>query len=77
MHVLKDIILYVIQSVDLQDDQGGLEFDSDNDNVNNSKIESTKAEEEAIEKGLQVLKINLFCLLFPHCSETLQFTLQL
>lgn len=41
---------------ELADDQGGLEFDSDNDNVNNSKIESTKAEEEAIEKGLQTIK---------------------
>lgn len=60
MYILKGVILYVIRSVDLQDDQGGLEFDSDNDNVNNSKIESTKAEEEAIEKGLQVLKITSF-----------------
>lgn len=77
MYVLKGIILYVIRSVDSQDDQGGLEFDSDNDNVNNSKIESTKAEEEAIEKGLQVLKITSFCLLFPHHYETFYFTLQM
>ncbi|XP_060171579.1 uncharacterized protein LOC132602814 isoform X1 [Lycium barbarum] len=41
---------------ELADVQGGLEFDSDNDNVNNSKIEPTKAEEEAIEKGLQTIK---------------------
>lgn len=59
------MILYIIPSLDLQDGHGGLEFDSD-DNVNNSKIEPTKAEEEAIEKGLQVLEITLFCLPFPH-----------
>lgn len=41
---------------ELADGQGGVEFDSDNDNVNNSKIEPTKAEEEAIEKGLQTIK---------------------
>ncbi|KAK4337554.1 hypothetical protein RND71_042041 [Anisodus tanguticus] len=41
---------------ELTDVQGGVEFDSDNDNVNNSKIEPTKAEEEAIEKGLQTIK---------------------
>ncbi|XP_016494688.2 RAF-like serine/threonine-protein kinase 20 [Nicotiana tabacum] len=40
---------------ELADGHGGLEFDSD-DNVNNSKIEPTKAEEEAIEKGLQTIK---------------------
>nr|XP_016458762.1 PREDICTED: uncharacterized protein LOC107782390 isoform X3 [Nicotiana tabacum] len=40
---------------ELADANGGLEFDSD-DNVNNAKIEPTKAEEEAIEKGLQTIK---------------------
>lgn len=33
-----------------------LELDSDNDNQNNSKIEPTKAEEEAISRGLQTIK---------------------
>lgn len=32
-----------------------LEIDSDNDNVNHSKIELTKAEAEAVDRGLQVL----------------------
>ena len=43
-----------------------METESDNDNVNTSKIEPTKAEAEAIERGLQVhlcfyiLIINVF-----------------
>lgn len=32
-----------------------LEVESDNDNVDHSKIELTKAEAEAIDRGLQVL----------------------
>lgn len=32
-----------------------LEIDSDNENVDHSKIELTKAEAEAIDRGLQVL----------------------
>lgn len=32
-----------------------LEVDSDNDNVDHSKIEMTKAEAEALDRGLQVL----------------------
>ncbi|XP_059636264.1 uncharacterized protein LOC132278488 [Cornus florida] len=38
------------------DGHGDLELDSDNDNINNSKIEPTKAEAEAIAKGLQTIK---------------------
>ncbi|CBI17788.3 unnamed protein product, partial [Vitis vinifera] len=35
---------------------GDLELDSDNDNVNTFKIEPTKAEEEALSRGLQTIK---------------------
>ncbi|KAJ7979492.1 Kinase family protein [Quillaja saponaria] len=35
---------------------GDLELDSDNDNLNTSKIELTKAEEEAISRGLQTIR---------------------
>lgn len=35
-------------------------MDSDSENVNNSKIEPTKAEAEAISKGLQVLSSAIF-----------------
>ncbi|KAL2464308.1 Protein kinase superfamily protein with octicosapeptide/Phox/Bem1p domain [Forsythia ovata] len=38
------------------DGTGDLEMDSDNDNVSNSKIEPTKAEAEAIDRGLQTIK---------------------
>ncbi|KAL2464368.1 Protein kinase superfamily protein with octicosapeptide/Phox/Bem1p domain [Forsythia ovata] len=38
------------------DGTGDLEMDSDNDNVNNTKIEPTKAEAEAIDNGLQTIK---------------------
>ncbi|XP_052181574.1 uncharacterized protein LOC127794484 isoform X2 [Diospyros lotus] len=38
------------------DVHGDVELDSDNDNPNNSKIEPTKAEEEAIKMGLQTIK---------------------
>lgn len=37
-----------------QDVHGDLELDSDNENPNNSKIEPSKAEAEAIARGLQV-----------------------
>ncbi|KAI4344385.1 hypothetical protein L6164_011619 [Bauhinia variegata] len=37
-------------------DHGDMEMDSDNDNVDTSKIEPTKAEEEAIARGLQTIK---------------------
>ncbi|CAH9096059.1 unnamed protein product [Cuscuta epithymum] len=35
---------------------GGFEMDSDNDNEDNSKIEPTEAEAEAIERGLQTIR---------------------
>uniref|UniRef100_A0A5B7B2A2 Protein kinase domain-containing protein n=1 Tax=Davidia involucrata TaxID=16924 RepID=A0A5B7B2A2_DAVIN len=38
------------------DAQGDLNLDPDNDNLNNSKIEPTKAEAEAISRGLQTIK---------------------
>lgn len=38
----------------LQDTRGDLELGSCNDNLDNSKIEPTKAEAEAIARGLQV-----------------------
>lgn len=41
---------------DALDAQGDLEVDSDNENSNSSKIELTKAEEEAINRGLQTIK---------------------
>lgn len=42
-------------------------MDSDSENVNNSKIEPTKAEAEAISKGLQVpVCCHLCVILNPH-----------
>ena len=38
----------------LQDVHGDVALDSGNDNLNNSRIEPTKAEAEAISRGLQV-----------------------
>ncbi|KAL3841026.1 hypothetical protein ACJIZ3_025617 [Penstemon smallii] len=45
-----------VQNTDGVDGNVELEVDSDNDNVNNSKIEPTKAEAEAIDRGLQTIK---------------------
>ncbi|XP_058226948.1 uncharacterized protein LOC131335549 [Rhododendron vialii] len=42
--------------MDPADVHGDLELDSDNDNPNNSKIEPSKAEAEAIARGLQTIK---------------------
>ncbi|KAK7388479.1 hypothetical protein VNO78_23295 [Psophocarpus tetragonolobus] len=42
--------------VDLANAHGDLELDSENDHVDTSKIEPTKAEEEAIARGLQTIK---------------------
>ncbi|TXG61012.1 hypothetical protein EZV62_012375 [Acer yangbiense] len=41
---------------ELSNTHGEVETESDNDNVNTSKIEPTKAEAEAIERGLQTIK---------------------
>ncbi|KAL7093161.1 hypothetical protein ACP275_11G025800 [Erythranthe tilingii] len=38
------------------DENVDLEVDSDNDNINHSKIELTKAEAEAVDRGLQTIK---------------------
>lgn len=42
--------------LELADVHGDMELDSDIDNPNNSKIETTKAEAEAIARGLQTIK---------------------
>ncbi|KAI9180167.1 hypothetical protein LWI28_001916 [Acer negundo] len=46
----------VLKESELSNAHGEVETKSDNDNVNTSKIEPTKAEAEAIERGLQTIK---------------------
>ncbi|KAK9275174.1 hypothetical protein L1049_022435 [Liquidambar formosana] len=42
--------------LELVNAHGDLELDSDNENLNSSRIEPTKAEEDAIDRGLQTIK---------------------
>lgn len=46
--------------------------DNDNDNLENSKIELTEAEAEAIERGLQVCLICQLVNLHYNCSSSLK-----
>ena len=48
----------------LKNAQGDLELDSDNENVNTFKIEPTKAEEEALSRGLQVPYCSIYTIVF-------------